>query len=54
LAAVVLFAMMLRPPIGEQPRFLAIGAKPEIGDASDAGAGKPLGDVAGQVEMRLA
>src|SRR4029077_17609837 len=54
LAAVIVFAMVQRPPIAEQPGFVAISAQVEIGNRADTGPSQPLADIAGEVEMRLA
>jgi len=45
---------MLRPPVGKQPCFVAIGAKFEVGDGADARFGQPFCDITGQIEMWLA
>src|SRR6476620_10374533 len=45
---------MLRAAIAEQARLVAIGAKTEVGDRPDTSAGQALGDIAGQVKVRLA
>ena len=39
-------AVVLGPPVAEQPGFLAIGAETEVGDGADASPFEPLGHIA--------
>src|SRR5262245_38130737 len=51
---VVRLASVGRPAVAEKPRCIGIGALPDILHAGDAGGGQAGGDVAGEVEQRMA